>query len=332
MRRLEADCRSTSGLSKCRRSFFCSSNSTFPFFLDSCAAYHSFHARDSTKNTMLKRLNAIFHRPGASFQVLSDLHLEVNRQYQSYEVPACAPHLILAGDIGRLCDYEDYRDFLQMQTDRFRLVFLVLGNHEIYSQSYESALESARFLAQEDCFEGRLILLHHSRYDMPDSPVTILGCPLWSHIPKEQRGIVASTIQDFKQIEGWSIEEHNQAHESDLAWLLREIDSVQVANRDKPVDERRTILVVTHHAPSVQKTSHPQYQYSPWRSAFATDVLSRIPELNNVKAWIFGHTHYCTDVKERGVRILANQRGYKFTSDDSKEPKDGFDLRKVIHV
>ncbi|KAF7719249.1 Uncharacterized protein PECH_004823 [Penicillium ucsense] len=281
---------------------------------------------------MLKRFNAIFNKHGTAFQVLSDLHLEVNQQYQTYEVPTCAPNLILAGDIGRLCDYEKYRDFLQYQTDRFQQVFLVLGNHEFYSQSFASALESARAMAQEACFDGRLILLHQTRYDMPDSLVTILGCPLWSHIPEDQKGVVTSTIQDFKQIEGWTAEDHNQSHVSDLTWLSHEIDAIQASNRQKPMDERRVVLVVTHHAPSIQRTSHPQYQYSPWRSAFATDVVARMSELTGVKAWVFGHTHYCTDVKERGVRIIANQRGYKFTSDDSKEPKDGFDSRKVIHV
>ena len=65
-----------------------------------------------------------------SFQILSDLHLEVGNAYSTIDVPAEAPYLILAGDIGRLVDLADYAKFLERQIDRFDLIFLVLGNHE----------------------------------------------------------------------------------------------------------------------------------------------------------------------------------------------------------
>lgn len=64
-------------------------------------------------------LQVPFKRPlSSSFQVLSDLHLEINQQY-SFDIPVCSKYLILAGDIGRLEDYNKYRDFLQNQTSKF---------------------------------------------------------------------------------------------------------------------------------------------------------------------------------------------------------------------
>lgn len=82
-------------------------------------------------------------------------------------------------------DYDNYRDFLRKQTDRFELVFLILGNHEFYSDSFAAGLQKARRLEPEPYLNRRLVL-HRGRYDIPGSHVTILGCTLWSS-PMKQR-------------------------------------------------------------------------------------------------------------------------------------------------
>lgn len=61
--------------------------------------------------------------------MMSDLHLEVAQQYDTFRVIPRASYLILAGDIGRLADYEAFRDFLCFQCEQFAQVYLVLGNH-----------------------------------------------------------------------------------------------------------------------------------------------------------------------------------------------------------
>lgn len=127
---------------------------------------------------MLPKLRSLLNRSSVSFQILSDLHLEINQQYPFYEIPVCAEHIILAGDIGLLTDYDDYRHFLQKQTGRFKLVILILGNHEFYSGTFAAGLEKARQLEREFSFNRRLIVFHQRRYDVPRSYVTILGCTL----------------------------------------------------------------------------------------------------------------------------------------------------------
>jgi predicted phosphodiesterase len=83
------------------------------------------------------------------FQVLSDLHLEVGQQYSLFDFPAAAPYLILAGDIGRFKDYNALLNFLTAQTERFRLVFLVLGNHEFYESPHSKTLDLALKMEKE---------------------------------------------------------------------------------------------------------------------------------------------------------------------------------------
>lgn len=279
---------------------------------------------------MFEKIQSILSRSSASFQVASDLHLEVSQQYQSFEIPTCAKRLILAGDIGRLADYDNYRDFLRMQTDRFELVYLILGNHEFYNDTFAAGLQKARQLEKEPSLDGRLILLHRGRYDIPGSHVTILGCTLWSKVPDEAREIVWSKIQDFRRIQDWTVEDHNKSHEADLAWLLGEIGSIQ--SKNKTENKRQSILVVTHHAPSLQDTSSPQHANNAWTSAFATDVLSRISKSSCVKTWVFGHTHYTTEFRSQGIRVVANQRGYVLPWNKSTGSKDRFNIKKVIHV
>lgn len=93
--------------------------------------------------------------------------------------------------------------------------------------------------------------------------------------------------------------------------------------------KKKTILVVTHHAPLLQRTSSPQHVQNPWSVVFGTDILSQT--LDGVKVWVFGHTHHTTDFKEGEVRVVSNQRGYVLPWSNSKT-QDIFDVRKVIRV
>lgn len=228
-------------------------------------------------------------------------------------------------------DYDNYRGFLRKQIDRFELVFLIIGNHEFYNDTFAAGLQKARQLEQEPSMSERLILVHQGRQDIPGSRVTILGYTLWSKAPDEAREIVSSKIQVFqkKKIQGWTVDGYNGSHEADLAWLLSEMESIQ--SKNKTQNKKRSILVLTHHAPSLRDTSSPEHANNPWSSTFATDIFSQISKSND-KAWAFGHTHYTMEFKNQRIRVVTNQRGYVLPWNNLKGSKDGFDVGKVIHM
>jgi predicted phosphodiesterase len=283
----------------------------------------------------------LFQKPSTStFQILSDLHLEVGQQYSAFEVPVSAPYLILAGDIGRLIDYKPYLDFLAKQTNLFKKVFLVLGNHEFYGLSFTAAISEARRLASEPVLQGRLVLLDRTRYDVSECPgVTILGCVLWSNIPESAREVVTSKVKDFQKIIEWTVDDHNKAFETDSAWLKQQFVAINKENEGLSQGQQsRRILVVTHHAPSVQETASPNQVGNAWSSAFATDLLAE-DVWRDVHTWVFGHTHYTTEFEKRGVKVVSNQRGYVLPGSSGPKSENGvkdrrkkFDVRRVVQI
>lgn len=148
--------------------------------------------------------------PQVFFQIMSDLHLEVGRQYADFDIPPKAPYLVLAGDVGRLVDFESLRDFLALQCSKFEKVFYVLGNHEFYGTSRIKGLEIAAKLQEEPGMRGKLYIMNKLRHDI-DSRVMVLGCTLQSDITPETRDLVQMKVQDFSKIEGWTVDDHNAA-------------------------------------------------------------------------------------------------------------------------
>lgn len=260
-----------------------------------------------------------FANPSPRIQVLSDLHLEVGQQYSSYEFPASAPFLLLGGDIGRLIDYDPYLKFLEKLVSRYEKVFLVLGNHEFYGLSYEAGIAQARRLSQEPSLADTLVLLHGARWDDPGSSLTILGCTLWSDIPETAHAAVASKINDFKKIDGWTVPQHNQVHAEEVDWLRAEVPRVVASELDDDGGScssassraRRHLLIATHYAPCREGTSRPEQASNPWTSAFATDLVDQ-GGWEGVHTWVFGHTHHTTALVRKGIKLVANQRGYVF--------------------
>lgn len=236
---------------------------------------------------------------------MSDLHLEVGQQYAEYEITPKAPFLILAGDIGRLKDYQPYLDFLRRQCNQFTTVFLVLGNHEFFGSSRAEGLRLASSLEKEPGCVGKLFVMNKLRVDLdPSLEITILGCTLHSKIPPDDRLMVQMKVSDFKHIDAWSVADHNSEHQRDVEWLQKEVKNVRSEKRPE-----HRILVVTHHAPKIKGTSQPKDVGNPWSSAFATDLLGE-RVFANVRYWVFGHTHFTTEFSEGPIRLVSNQRGY----------------------
>ncbi|KAL1893500.1 hypothetical protein Sste5346_006328 [Sporothrix stenoceras] len=267
------------------------------------------------------------------FQIVSDLHLETRGTYD-LKLSQTAPNLALLGDIGHVADDQLFK-FIEKQLRRYWNVFFLLGNHEPTHTSWPTA--NARVHSFAERMErlrarstiGRFVFLDQARYDMDDGVTTILGCTLFSHVQPEQEVAVASRLVDFRDIQNWTVADHNAAHASDVRWLNAQVAEI---TRNDPA---RQIVIFTHHCPTTDvRTVAPQNVDSPVSSGFSTDLKTQqCWTSDNVVMWTFGHTHFnCDFIDDRGKRVVANQAGYALSDKSDFDGKKLFVLERTLNV
>jgi hypothetical protein len=304
-----------------------------------------------------KRLSGLFSGPKTSFQVLSDLHLDNESQYLTFHIPVAAPFLILAGNIGRLIDYEQYLSFIIRRCNLHEKVFLILGHLEFHGIGWMDGLQLAHKMEKDPVTKGRLEVLYETRSDVPGTNITLLGCTLWSRIPEADVGAVMRKMPEFDEttgIQGWDIKQHNSEHKRDLKWLVEEVRSPQQApnpatgavptstpaRSPSPAHkEEKQLVVVTSFAPDLRECLDPWQIDAPWASAYGTNLLDG-QQFSRVKLWISGSTGRTCELKRGNTMVVSNQRGREgdhvtglLKDGMSEKQKVGlFDVMKVVKI
>lgn len=234
-------------------------------------------------------------------QYISDIHLE-HYGDNFIELPIVAEYLALVGDIG-YPSKNNYKEFIKWCSENYRKVFLILGNHEYY---YEKDMDNVRLLV-EDIISNydNIYLLDNDKIEVED--YIILGTTLWSYVPTQYSKIIERSINDYRNINiyGMSIDRveiTNNFFNRNVKWLEKEINEAQENNKK--------IIVLTHHAPLIEKTSAPEYEI-PDRElnyAFSSDLSYLIKE--PIEVWIFGHTHWTCEFTYNNVKVVSNGIGY----------------------
>jgi hypothetical protein len=283
----------------------------------------------------MKRLSSIFSAPKTGFQVLSDLHLDHDAQYLTFHIPVSAPYLILAGNIGRLIDYESYLSFLIRRCNLHEKVYLVLGALEFHGLGWMDGLQLAHRMERESATKGRLEVLYETRSEVPGTNIVLLGCTLWSRISDADAPAVLRKVAEFDEktgIQGWSVENHNAEHARDVAWLKSELPP------SKPTDGKH-FIVVTAFAPDLRSALEPWNVDAPWSSAYGTNLLSE-GAWDGVRTWVCGTTGRTCEFRQAGISVVSNQRGRVGESVTgllrdglSEKQKVGvFDVMRVVRV
>ncbi|KAB5586201.1 hypothetical protein GE09DRAFT_1210776 [Coniochaeta sp. 2T2.1] len=266
-----------------------------------------------------------------AIQILSDLHLESPKAYDTFEVTPSAPYLALLGDIGLAARHkDDLLAFLKRLNSASSApwpeVLSILRDFE-----RDVANNNSNNNNRESPPLGTFVLLDRAVFRPPDAPATVvLGCSLFSAVPPESAAAVGDGLTDFYHTgASWDVAAHNNAHARDLAWL-----NTRVAELENDAAGVETIVVLTHWSPTRDLCAiDSRHAGSPISSAFSTNLSSeRCFTSPKVKVWAFGHTHYnCDFMVERGngagpLRLVTNQRGYYF------QQSPGFDKMKKIDL
>ena len=247
-------------------------------------------------------------------QVFSDLHLELLQSFPIIERKT--KYLILAGDIGRLCD-NNYKDFINYCSKTWEHTIVILGNHEFYHnmKTYNTLLnEYINFFSQYD----NVTLLEKGKIILDDWE--IIGLTMWGYIRPVYKNMLNSSKNIKKNIMNDNIvitspignDGINKLYGNSLNWLLNNYDP------------NKKTIIITHYPLTHDNISMPEYenQSREIRDAFATDIIFRN---NSPLTCISGHTHLSHNFIKNNIQYISNQMGYQkeLISDKTKYNSDG---------
>lgn len=240
--------------------------------------------------------------------IASDLHLELA------EAPGLkgGDILLLAGDIWTAAHIENrglvrrrFEAFCKKELSKYGLVFLVHGNHEYYGSTLEAAPRIIEEFVEEHA--PHVIILDNASHVV--GGVCFIGSTLWaSHGAGRPAAemIIGAHLTDFRAIRfgdrvPFTPKTANALHVKALAFLKEELARQKKAGR--------TVIVITHHAPSFQSKAGRQYTLN-LDAAFYSDQEDLIAAHPQIALWCHGHSHASCRYEIGNTIVVSNQRGY----------------------
>jgi predicted phosphohydrolase len=241
---------------------------------------------------------------GVSLRILSDLHLEMYRNINSfwkYLNTLLGPLqiqpneiLILAGDIGSPVDEDgninaSYIEVLSVLKQTWNTIIMVSGNHEYYKRKTRSILEIDNII-RKICSDIGIHFLQKSKIVIGD--VQFLGCTLWSDVDEHDYAMMNDSRYVFE-----SIHVQKYIHEDHKLWIIEQLQNTELKT-----------VVITHHLPT-SKLSDPSFG-NRLATAFYTNLEHVMDITPLLKYWICGHSHMPMVALHNEVRLVLNPIGY----------------------
>ena len=238
--------------------------------------------------------------------IFSDLHRDIGQPWVPPAVPV-ADVAVVAGDVGQGL-YESVAWLADAVRPHMRVV-LVAGNHEFYRRTHPEELHLGRRAARSMGID----LLEDDTAEIDG--VAFSGCTLWTDYALDGDSLRAASMEDARRSMNdhrritWSTkpvwkrfrpEEAAGLHRASRAFLSDALEP-------DPAD-RRTRVVVTHHAPSA-RSIEPRYAGKPLNPCYASH-LDDLIERSGPALWVHGHVHGSHDYRIGATRLVCNPKGY----------------------
>lgn len=236
---------------------------------------------------------------------LSDLHLEfidhtdIDRFTEKIKPGAEDEICILAGDVCTAFHKDtfhgNYDALMQDISKKFSKTFVISGNHEYYSKVKSMADTDARLEAYFQEFDNISFL--HNSYEYYKN-YCFIGTTLWSNITDP-----LYKINDVSQIPNFDYIAYNK------------LNKVCVEFLEQTLQDNNNCVVITHHMPS-SSLIHEKYKtrsMEPYQQWFYCDMDSLIMKRkDNIKCWIYGHTHTPSKTTIYDIPFVCNPIGYPY--------------------
>jgi Icc-related predicted phosphoesterase len=254
-------------------------------------------------------------------QLLSDLHLEANRDFVATPAPG-ADLLVLAGDVG---SYQRRKDGSTMPEADWGLqrfsplpqyggwpvpVLFVPGNHEYDGLDVDTAHSELRTACE------RLGIRWLERETVVIDGVRFIGTTLWTDYdtfvppaaPLTER--LRQRHKAFRSANFYLAKMAGQRRGALFdAAAMRELGlecQDWLRSTLAQAYEAGPTVVVTHFAPTLH-SADPRYGHNPGTAGFCNALDDLLPYAD---LWLHGHLHCRTDVQVGRCRIVANPLGY----------------------
>lgn len=223
-------------------------------------------------------------------RIASDLHFEFHA-----DRGICLINELVSGDFdvlvvaGDLSSRHGFVSSLAVLCEALmpRKLVYVLGNHEGYGGTWQSACDEAHRLHEE---MENLVFLERSVAFVGQQ--RFVGCTLWYPHSGEVEPL-DDAMMDFSEVK--DIREFLPVVAPASAQFL--CDTVRASD-----------IVITHHLPH-PKSIAPKYARSRINGYFLHDVAPLVEE-RGAALWIHGHTHVSCDYRMGATRVLCNPFGY----------------------
>lgn len=239
----------------------------------------------------------------------SDLHLEF---YRNDLLLSEADTLLLAGDICRATDLVNWQQSLQARDrrddimwlfdnalEKFGNIIYCMGNHEHFDFDFYETCEALKYHLPDE-----IHILDKEHVEIGN--LIFFGATLWTSFNNGDLDEMANAwerLPDYKYIKAGMDRLIPEIVIKDHELTLRNLSHTAKSNPDK------TIIVTTHHAPSYFGLNE-QFSDNGLEYAFATDLHNFIKEHDNIRHWIFGHTHMQKEFQVGNCHLATNCRGY----------------------
>lgn len=275
---------------------------------------------------------------------MSDIHLELYKKLKCIPyIKPSAPYLALCGDIGYPFS-DQYSLFLHDCSKKFKMVFLLSGNHEYYQNKSKrrsmNAIETkikelSRTLGNVYYLQNSYVLLDKDQnliyygddYKLLNENIDsvkylIAGSTLWTFIPEIRKLEILEGMNDYKKIymdsettkklPNVDVDTINNLHKISTRWIEGLLVNIS------KLDIKLSVLMLSHHAPSdimlisnLQEPGKSRVEPSGLYTSFNCAYASNLEYLfDGVKIWISGHTHLCLDKMVNQTVLLSNCKGY----------------------
>lgn len=262
-------------------------------------------------------------------RIASDIHNEFHRNNGSlFQLPVLPDDketiLVLAGDLdikkkhfdpvsnfvyeekAERLGYLPEESLMEHFSRRFKHVVYVLGNHDVWTASYDLLFDQHKDLIEEKGLDN--VHLLDADTEIIDG-VVFTGGTLWTNFNNHDPVIMASGplyMNDYRYMRTNNYKRKVIPADlyQDHVWTMMEIEQALLAHKDKPV------VVVSHHAPSHQSIAGRYLREKSLNHFYYTDLEDVMKRHDNLKLWFHGHVHNSNDYTVNNCRVVSNPFGY----------------------